>query len=390
MATNDTSGTKKVKRRHVFYFSGFDPRGSSFYYRLYRNEAKKQSAVNGMAPTVGLRQRYSPARHGWNIQTTTENHQVNTDYSFLNWDDIIKHYWVIGYFRLILAAFRVIRSHILSGMVFKVMKISRPPAVTGLYPVIFVLVALILATSLGFASSHLLKELIHPAIARVSGIAITVTMTWLLFFWGDKLNVFWLLRIYDFTGKWADNKIPELDQRFEVFANEIAATSQEKDYDEILIVGHSVGAIIAIPVVAKLLTKIDPDRPITFLTLGECIPLLSLLPKAQVYRNELERVAKATNVFWYDITSAIDGACFPLKNPVTISGIAITDKPIVLSARFHTLFTPATYKKIRRDWYKIHFQYLLAHELNGQYDFFAMTAGAQRLGDRFFKIEMRT
>ena len=374
---------KLIQQRHVFYFSGFDPRGSSFYYRLYRNEAKKQSAVSGMKPSVSSRQRHSPTRHSWNIQTTTESGQVNTEYSFLNWDDIIKNYWVIGYFSLILAAFRVIRSHIFSGMVFNVIKISRPPAITGLYPVIFVLIALLLATLSGFTAYQLLNVVTPPIIAGLIGITITIAMTWLFSYWGDKLNVFWLLRIYDFTGKWADNQIPELEQRFELFANEIVKISQEKNYDEILIVGHSVGAIIAIPVVAKLLMKLDTRCPITFLTLGECIPLLSLLPKAQAYRDELEAVAKAPNVFWYDITSAIDGACFPLKNPVTISGIAITDKPIVLSARFHTLFTPTSYQKIRRDWYKVHFQYLLAHELNGQYDFFAITAGAQPLSERF-------
>ncbi len=58
---------KLIQQRHVFYFSGFDPRGSSFYYRLYRNEAKKQSAVSGMKPTVSPRQRHSPTRHSWNI-----------------------------------------------------------------------------------------------------------------------------------------------------------------------------------------------------------------------------------------------------------------------------------------------------------------------------------
>ena len=35
-------------RRTVFYIEGFDPRGPSHYYSIYRDEAAKQARVNGL------------------------------------------------------------------------------------------------------------------------------------------------------------------------------------------------------------------------------------------------------------------------------------------------------------------------------------------------------
>ena len=37
----------------------------------------------------------------------------------------------------------------------------------------------------------------------------------------------------------------------------------------------------------------------------------------------------------------------------------------------------------RRNRYQVHMQYLMAAERTGVYDYFAITAGAQRLRDRF-------
>ena len=57
--------------------------------------------------------------------------------------------------------------------------------------------------------------------------------------------------------------------------------------------------------------------------------------------------------------------------------------PKRLSPRFAQMFDETTYAQVRADKYRCHFQYLMASHIPGAYDYFAITAGAQRLGDRF-------
>ena len=44
---------RPVQRRHVFFFSGFDPKGASYYHRIYREQAVLQGALMGVRYTVG-------------------------------------------------------------------------------------------------------------------------------------------------------------------------------------------------------------------------------------------------------------------------------------------------------------------------------------------------
>ena len=47
------------------------------------------------------------------------------------------------------------------------------------------------------------------------------------------------------------------------------------------------------------------------------------------------------------------------------------------------MFSPTRYASIKRDRFHLHFQYLMASELPGDYDYTAITAGPQTLGARF-------
>ena len=65
-------------------------------------------------------------------------------------------------------------------------------------------------------------------------------------------------------------------------------------------------------------------------------------------------------------------------------------KPKLLSARFHTLFRPETYASLKRDFRRSHFQYLMAAELPGDYDYFLITAGDQTLDARYSHLDSVT
>ncbi len=140
-----------------------------------------------------------------------------------------------------------------------------------------------------------------------------------------------------------------------------------RDY-ELILSAHSVGTILAVNVVAKVITMANQEgislEKFKLLTLGECIPLVSFQKNYQAFREDLELLVN-TPIVWFDITSAIDGACFPLVDFIKIAKIEAKFPPIYLPARFHKLFTPQSYKKIRKNRYLAHFLYLYATEIIG-------------------------
>jgi len=86
-------------------------------------------------------------------------------------------------------------------------------------------------------------------------------------------------------------------------------------------------------------------------------------------------------------TAPTDGACFALSDPVSSAGLVRTTpmhySPKLLSPRYVKLFSEETYDRIRRDKFRMHFQYLMATELPGDYDYFAITAAGKTLQERF-------
>ena len=91
-----------VKRRLVFYFSGFDPRGPSHYHTLYGEQSKLHASLNGLNLEVGKRRRSGKLANAWTI--TSNGGETVTDYEFLRWDDIIRARWPKNEWQLLKSA----------------------------------------------------------------------------------------------------------------------------------------------------------------------------------------------------------------------------------------------------------------------------------------------
>jgi pimeloyl-ACP methyl ester carboxylesterase len=203
-----------------------------------------------------------------------------------------------------------------------------------------------------------------------------------------RLGSLWLARIISFMTYQGENRTQDMELRVDHFAKRIAETLESGKADEVLVVGHSIGSQIAVSAAARALRLIGPlPLRLSLLTLGQTIPLLSLQPQASFLRTELQELAADPRLDWIDFTAAIDSACFPLTDPIGASGLVQPDpeKPVpkLLPARFHKMFRPETYKAIRQDFKRTHFQYIMASEIEGDYDYFLITAGDKTLASRY-------
>lgn len=381
-----------IRHRHVFYLSGFDPRGASFYHRTFSNGAAKQAVLNGIQSTVSPRKKLSDISQGWKIEANDQGEAVETQYEFLRWDDIIRQNWVKSFFSIFIDFVYVAWVFITTGTLKRVAKASRTPAITGLYPAVFIAVSGLLGVLLWFATVQFFTVLDLTALGYLFGAVLFALLIYAAKVWGDRINVFWLLRIYAFTSRWASGKMPVLDQRVDAFADRIVEAFYNKPCDEIILVGHSVGSMLSTAVAARVIKRLSLDGlderqvipRLNMITLGECIPLLSLLPRASKIRDDLSTLSHSKRFFWVDYTSPADGACFPLVDPIKVSlrEKQSMNSPVLLSARFHRLFKTDRYQQLRRNFYELHFLYLMSNDYLGQYDFFAMMIGKQALIER--------
>lgn len=388
---NDASGAvDSVKKRMVFYFSGFDPRGASHYHKIYTEESKAQCVLNGLDLEVGKRRRVHRLAHAWKVscgQTGTE-----TDYHFLRWDDLIRKNWPKNEWQLLKVAIPTYWEFLKANWIGYLCKVPWTSALTASYPVIcfggvllFSLLlastALIMPISLGF---YWWVGIVPSIVVMAASIKVGR--------WLDKyMHSYWQLRIHCALQKWVHGSFVELDERIDEFAKYIVGEMQSSDADEVLIVGHSSGTILGVPLAVKVQKlaahegKAGPE--LAFVSLANCLPLVTFLPKAKQLRAELKVLADGSSVKWYDFSARRDGACVSEGDLITMAGIprepGAPEWPRRIPVSLVKMFPPDSYRIIKKDLFRVHFQYLMASERLTDYDYFAMTAGPLRLTSRY-------
>lgn len=382
---------RQVRQRSVFYLSGFDPKGAAHYHAMYRTEAALQAQVSGMAMEVGLRRKTACGNSFWTVSATPPEGPVKTRYVFLRWDDIVREHWPRSRIRLITDLLCTTWLNLRTGTLWHMFKLSWPPAV-ALFAPFSLLCAVLLGTPLLAA---MVVWLIPPIDGWVRTVVATTTVTalWLAIalVLEKKYGMAWLLRSYAFTALQAGGRALQIDARLEQHAESLLHGINNCADDEVLIVGHSSGSMMAASVLAKALSR-DPllgtrGPVVSLLTLGQCMPMLGSLPQAHAFRGDLQRLANATAIDWLDFSAPPDGCCFALTDPLAACGIrnekGHKNRPKLLSPRFAEMFGSAQYTAIKRDKLRMHFQYLMAGSTAASYDFFAITGGSSTLSDRY-------
>jgi hypothetical protein len=191
---------------------------------------------------------------------------------------------------------------------------------------------------------------------------------------------------YAFSARFRGANPPALEARMAEFCDHIRI-ALASDAEEVLVVGHSSGAHLTVSVLADLLRSGDvpADKSLSFLSLGQVIPMVSFLPDADRLRADLAFLSTNDVITWVDVTAPGDGCSFALCDPVSVTGVAPDGKrwPLVLSAAFSQTLSPQRWRALKRRYFRLHFQYMCAFDRPGDYDYFRITAGPQTLSDRF-------
>ncbi|MDR5651946.1 hypothetical protein [Ruixingdingia sedimenti] len=381
-----------VRRRRVFYIPGFDPIHPRRYRELYRREGAAQAALSGYE--LALKPRRSKGPYGWHVAAQVEGARVETDVEVLVWSDIVRESMGQGILGTYWQLARTAWAYIGSGALFRLMRLRKGPILAALYPEAMLLAQLALACLAAWGVGALVALALPGWVGWLAGLAVIPPVLVWFRRQDHRLYAYYLMHDFAYTARDGGAYPPELTARMEAFRQSIAE-ALASGADEVLVVGHSSGAHIAVTVLADLLRAgraeggAEGGPVLSLLTLGQAIPMASFLPRADKLRGDLHYLSASDALTWVDVTAPGDGCAFALCDPVAVTGVAPPDKrwPLVLSAAFSQTLSPAKQAELKRRYFRLHFQYMCAFDaLPGtpaDYDYFRITAGPQTLGARF-------
>lgn len=385
-----------LRRRCVLYLSGFDPKGAAYYHALYREEAAKQARVSGLEIEVGPRRRMPGGDSGWSLDATENGASVHTHYDFLHWDDLVRAHWPRSSGVLWREVWWTTLHNLQTGALGRMKRLSLPPFVALFAPFLLMLSVLLGLPLLALGVLALAHHLGATAWLAAAGALTTfICGLWLASVVERRFSMLWLMRSFAFTRLQARGAVPELEERLDQHACTLIERVCSGEHDEVLLVGHSSGCIMAVEVLGRALQSAPAlacgHTQVGLLTLGHCIPMLGTLPEAHVFRSRLALLATAPGVGWLDVAAPPDGCCFALCDPMLLlDNLPLerrVDRPKLVSPRFVKMFHPLEYAKIRRDKFRVHFQYLMAADLPTDYDYFRLTAGSRYLSQVIAEIK---
>jgi hypothetical protein len=366
-------GSTIVARRLVFHLGGYDPITShaSAQRRFVRELGRFEVTWSVKTSIDSLQEGIDQTK--LRVITRGPNWHVETDYHVIRWDDVIENFGRQTFWRRIQLGVIAFVDFISAGAFRGYLRTSWYYAGFFLYP--FVMFDTMIATAI-FAAVFAMVKSRSVLIAIAIGSFVLAGLFLGPWRW---LHLNTLFDDWIFARDYIRNGNTTLEQRLDGIAGEMIVAARSANADEILVVGHSLGAVLAMDLVDRAL-KLDPmlgatGTPVTLLSIGSSILKIGLHRGAVRFRAAAERVAQAPGIFWGDYQSRIDIMNFYNTNPMAEMSLTTKHGPVVRFIEFSRALERRVYRRIRFRFYRMHCQFISGNDKRDFYDYFMLVCG---------------
>ncbi len=309
---------------------------------------------------------------------------VEASYELLDWHDIVRGELARPSISRLWHGAVTYWDFIASGTLVRYFRANWRYAMFFLMPSLIVILFIGLALAVGGAIAWLAVPVLTPGVPEAgAGAVVAVLVFAALLRWpGERWRVGQGLADWIFAREYMLGRHPEMNARLDVFAGRLVACARRADTDEIIIVGHSLGATVVIDVVARALKR-DPDvgrhgPKLNILTIGATIPKLALHPAGAWLREQSRRIATEPSLVWAEYQARDDIISFHKFDPVRLVRSNGADHGSGLTIRrvqIHEMLDAATFRRFRFHYMRLHYQFVMANERRALYDYFMLVCG---------------
>ena len=382
-----------MTKRLVFYCPGYDPEAETRYRRLFVTGFAQTARRFGITREIGPAERDEalPAQR-WLVVASKGGWRTETRYEMLCWHDLVerdlRRSWLSRLPLLIAAMIEALRDRV----ILQVFRIDWQFGLMMLYPWAALFALLLAAFGIGYGAAVLIGLVLPIGIPVkiVIALALAVGLLRAANPVIRKVFLYLMLDAWVFNWQHATGRRHDFETRLDRFCDHVIEVTRSSDAEEVLVVGHSTGSVMAAQLMARVLAR-APDLSkrgpaLVLLTIGGELPLSATERKANALRRDIALLASTPSLLWVDYQAPQDplnaSGFDPVRDLKLDLGGRPRTNPIVRSPRFKDLLSSETYRRIRYNFFRVHFQFLMANEVIGEYDYFTITCGPVRLRDR--------
>jgi hypothetical protein len=356
---------RQALKRRVVHIGGYDPMGPEASHRRFSRESRRFASTWAIDCQVH-EPRISPGDVRWGISSGAPDWASDVQHIMLRWDDVIEQdrarNWLT---RLPLGLWSFV-DFVGHGALWRYLRFGWRYAGFFLYP--FILLALLAAVA--FFAGQTLAGL--SGVGRIEGWVVSLVLFGALLHWpGGRLYLDHLVDDWIYASLLIRRGDATIAGRLDALARELAGAD---DSSELIITGHSLGAVHAAGLIRRILALSPEGPPIRFASVGSSILKMAFHSGAKAIRDDLVAIAASPRVIWCEFHALNDVMNFYKVEPM--AALKLPGRPALTRVvKFRPMVDPAFYKRMERNFFRLHCQFISGNDRRAPYDYFVMICG---------------
>ncbi|SEH88165.1 hypothetical protein SAMN05216228_1011196 [Rhizobium tibeticum] len=362
-----------ISKRVVLHFPGFEPLDGRAHWSRYARSAKQSAAVWKFS-ALASEPEYGSDSTSFKVQTSSDGWETSSHIHVFDHNALVEGLRTGSRAAQIRAgfwsAFQVIAYGGVAGYFSHAWRF-------GLF-FVFPFLMMILGFSLSATIAVIPIGMELPGFHLLWSAALALCFFGFVFLpFAERFYTLHLFADWHMAVALARMNKPEFNQWLDRCATAARAALSEPA-DEYVISSHSMGSSVAAHVIGILLERhagVFAGKRVIFATLGSAILQCALLRPAQLLRSRVGLIARCDTVEWLDVQCLTDAIHFYKVPVVAVCGHGDARPAKMVFIRVKQMLTVEHYRKIKKDFLRVHRQYVLGPDLRAPFDFTLLTAG---------------
>lgn len=367
----------RIRRRIVFHVGGYERNDWRAFYARLAKELERFRACWSVSATLGPVAHDACGAAAAELAYADAAGETRTDLVFMDYDDIVAAEAARPLpvrIALYLAAFL---DYLVTGTAFRFFRANFRFGLFFLYPFLGLVAPLLLGILVWDATRGLPvagAELVAPLL----GLAVAVVPVWLL---GRFYFLFHLMGLWNCGRALLRGRHGPLERRLEAWTDCVEARLDAGGHDEIVFLGHSLGGGLVLDLCARVAERMaarGAEPRFSVMTVGSTGPMLTMHPAGREPRARLTSLAAHPGVTWADVQSLTDPINFYRCDAMALAGLRHDRAdafPRVSQVRVKAMVDSDFYRGIKRNMFRVHYQFVSANTKRYPYDWPMMCFG---------------